>query len=170
MFSLDHERLRSGGQAILDAGDEAGQVLFTSVAGIEGLRATQQKLADEANGLWGKRQAAGRTYYQAKDRLEEADQALREHTVTTAKWQELKQTFEDARAENDDLEQRIQARDAEQRKLGRIRRVHQDVRRYVQLQATSARWPTRYRSRKMRSVPCNRPRRKTRVRGRALKR
>ena len=135
MFSLDHERLRSGGQAILDAGDEAGQVLFTSVAGIEGLRATQQKLADEADGLWGKRRAAGRTYYQAKDRLEEADQALREHTITTAKWQELKQTFEDARAENDDLEQRIQARDAEQRKLGRIRRVHQDVRRYVQLQA-----------------------------------
>ena len=55
MFSLDHERLRRSGQAILDAGDEAGQVLFTSVAGIEGLRATRQTLADEADGLWGKR-------------------------------------------------------------------------------------------------------------------
>ena len=33
---------------------------------------------------------ARRKYYQADDRLKAADNALREHTVTAGKWQDLK--------------------------------------------------------------------------------
>lgn len=89
MFSLDHERLRKGGREILDAKDEVGQMLFSAGAGLSGLRDRLKALIAEADGLWASRKAAHRKYYQAQDRLDAAEKALREHTVTAAKWQEV---------------------------------------------------------------------------------
>ena len=38
MFSLDHERLREGGRAILDDQDEVGSMLFSAGSAIQGLQ------------------------------------------------------------------------------------------------------------------------------------
>jgi len=43
MFSLDHERLRQGGKEILQAQGDVGQMLFSSSAGIMGLRETMKR-------------------------------------------------------------------------------------------------------------------------------
>ncbi len=135
MFSLDHERLRRGGQEILEANDDVGRLLFSAGAGVEGLPDTLRALDKEADQLWGKKRAARRDYYQAEDRLQEAKRALKEHIVTVADWQKSKRAFEDAGQQYQALHQQAQDKDAEQRRLSRIRRVHRDVAKRFELQA-----------------------------------
>jgi uncharacterized protein YhaN len=133
MFSLDHERLRRGGREILEAKDEVGQMLFSAGAGLSGLRDRLKALAAEADALWTSRRAAHRKYYQAVDRLDSAEKALRETSVTASKWQEVKRAYDDAQEVCDDLEQQIEKFSREQRKLGRIRRVYREIRKLAEL-------------------------------------
>ena len=134
MFSLDHERLREGGREILEARDDIGQMLFSAGAGLSGLRETLNALEQEADELWAPRRAARRKYYQADDRLQEARKTLREHTVTVADWRKLEQAVEAVQETYAALEQEIEEKSTEQRKLGRIRRVYGSVRRNAELE------------------------------------
>lgn len=134
MFSLDHERLREGGREILEARDDIGQMLFSAGAGLSGLRETLNALEREADELWAPRRAARRKYYQADDRLKEARRTLREHTVTVADWWKLEQAVDDVQESYAALEKEIEEKSAEQRKLGRIRRVYGNVRRNAELE------------------------------------
>ena len=134
MFSLDHERLREGGREILEARDDIGQMLFSAGAGLSGLRETLNALEQEADALWAPRRAARRKYYQADDRLKEARKTLREHTVTAADWRKLEQAVEAVQETYAALEKEIEEKSAEQRKLGRIRRVYGSVRRNSELE------------------------------------
>ena len=133
MFSLDHERLRKGGREILEAKDEVGQMLFSAGAGLSGLRDRLKTLTTEADGLWASRKAAHRRYYQAQDRLDAADKALREYTVTATKWQEVKRAYDDAQEAYNDLEKQNEENSREQRKLSRIRRIYRDIRKIAAL-------------------------------------
>ena len=133
MFSLDHVRLRTGGREILEAQDEVGQMLFSAGAGISGLRDQFKKLIEEADSLWATRRAGHRKYYQVLDRLEGAEHALREHTVTAAKWQEVKRTYDDAQEAYANLEEQHEDISREQRRLSRIRRVYRDIRKIAAL-------------------------------------
>jgi uncharacterized protein YhaN len=133
MFSLDHERLRKGGREILDAKDEVGQMLFSAGAGLSGLRDRLKALSAEADSLWASRKAAHRKYYQALDRLDAAEKALREHTVTATKWQEVKRAYDDAQEAYNALEKQTEDISREQRKLSRIRRVYRDIRKIAAL-------------------------------------
>lgn len=133
MFSMDHARLRQGGREILESRDEIGQMLFSAGAGLSGLRETLKALEDEADGLWASRRAARRRYFQAEDRLKNASDELRAHTVTAAKWHDLKQVNDAARDTYTSLEKEIEEMSAEQRKLGRIRLVYRNVRRKAEL-------------------------------------
>lgn len=127
MFCLDHERLREGGREILEAKDEVGQILFSASTGLSGLRDKLKALQSEADTLWAPRKASHRQYYQAADRLDAAEKAIREHTVTASKWQEIKRAFDAVQDEYRELELSLEAVTAEQRKLSRIRRVHRSI-------------------------------------------
>ena len=133
MFSLDHERLRKGGREILEAQDEVGQMLFSASAGLSGLRDRLKALTEEADSLWASRRAAHRKYYQALERLDGAEKALREHTVTASKWQEVRRAYDDAQEAYDALETQNEDISREQRKLSRIRRVYRDIRKITAL-------------------------------------
>ena len=127
MFSLNHERLARGGREILEAKDEVGQTLFSAGSGVAGLHDQIAALAKEADGFWAPRRAGHRKYYQALDALEEADKALREHTVTANKWYETKKALDAAQKVCAELEEEIESLTAEQRKLSRIRRVYRSI-------------------------------------------
>ena len=135
MFCLDHERLRTGGQEILRAQDDVGQMLFSAGAGISGLRQRLKAIEDEAETLWASRRAVHRKFYQAEDRLKAAEAALREHTFSASKWQELKTELEEADASVAKLEAEIETQTAEHRKLTRVRRVCRDVRKRTEINA-----------------------------------
>ena len=123
LFSLDHERLRRGGREILEAKGDIGEALFTAGTGFQQLRGLRRELEEDAEGLWHKRRSAKRKYFAAEDRLKQAESDLRDSTVTASKWRELKRKHEDCKETYNELARQIQALDAEQRKLGRIRRV-----------------------------------------------
>ncbi|MCC6713309.1 MAG: AAA family ATPase [Candidatus Dadabacteria bacterium] len=127
MFSLDHRRLREGGREILDSQDEAGQVLFSAGTGLSGLRKKLEELKADADSLWGPRRAAHREYYKAQARLEEAERAVREHTVTAARWEELRQAYDEARKSYAGLDEERKKISHELTKLNRIRRVYADA-------------------------------------------
>lgn len=135
MFCLDHERLRAGGRDIIQAKDDIGATLFAAGAGISGLRDRLAAMEEEAGGLWASRKAGHRKYYQAEERLKDADAALRQHTVTASKWQELRSTFEEARDACAQIEKEIEEQVAELAKIARVRRVSRNVRRLGEVEA-----------------------------------
>lgn len=138
MFSLDHERLRQGGKEILQAQDDVGQMLFSASTGIMGLRDALKAMEAEADALWASRRATHRKYFQAEDRLKNADASLRESVVTTTKWQSLKSAFDAANDAYGVIESEIEFKSAESLKLGRIRRVHRNVRERVETECAIA--------------------------------
>ena len=135
MFSLDHERLRKGGKEILDDRNEIGHMLFSASSGIQDLRGRLNALNKESDRLWAKRRSARRKFYQAEDRLKTAERQLREHTVSASKWRDLKRQFESCKQEHRQLGREIQVKDAELRKLGRIRRVARYIQQKSSLEA-----------------------------------
>jgi uncharacterized protein YhaN len=135
MFSLDHDRLRQGGKEILQAQDDIGQMLFAASAGIMGLRENLKAMEAEADALWASRRASHRKYYQAEERLKAAEASMRDHVVTTSKWQLLKTAFEASNEAHFAIEQEIEIKSAELRKLSRIRRVCRDVRKRAETEA-----------------------------------
>ena len=128
MFSLDHVRLQNGGQEILKAKDDIGQMLFSAGSGIGGLRECLDELAGEADGLWSARRAKHRKFYVAEDKLKQAQDTLRELMLTANKWQELKRAYEDAERAYSKIDEKIRETGAERNRLSRIRRVIRDVR------------------------------------------
>ena len=133
MFSLDHVRLQAGGQEILEARDDVGQMLFSAGAGIAGLRKRLDELADEAGKLWSARRAGYRKFYIAADKLGEAQRTLREHTLTVSKWRELKRAYEEAEEAYAEVDKEIRETSAERNRLSRIRRVFRNMRRKEEL-------------------------------------
>ena len=134
MFSLDHVRLETGGQEILEAKDEVGQMLFAAGTGITGLRGRLARLTSEADELWASRRAQHRKYYVADDKLKAAEKELRERVLTARKWQELKRAFDDAKQAYADVEGDFEKLSAESKRLSRIRRVYRNVRRKAELE------------------------------------
>jgi uncharacterized protein YhaN len=132
MFCLDHARLGQGGREIRDAQNDVGQALFSAASGIVGLREQLSKMNEEASALWAKR-ASQRKYNLADEKLKAAELALREHTVTASRWNELRNTLEEATIAYRAIETEVQAKSAESRKLNRIRRVCRHVRARAEL-------------------------------------
>ena len=129
MFNLDHEWLRQGGREILEDRNEIGQMLFSAGSGIRDLRGRLGTLDREADSLWGPRRSAKRRFYQASDRLKAAERDKREHTVTAAKWRELRRTYNMRRDDHTKREKSVEKEEARLHQIERIRRVAADVRR-----------------------------------------
>ena len=138
MFSLDHEGLVKGGNAILDASNDIGQILFQSAAGIASLGTVRDQLAAEADTLWAPRRANNRAYYIASDELERAEAALKTVTVRTREWMEARNKVVELENRRDLLRTRYLGFEAERIRLERIRRVASSVRQWRACQAELA--------------------------------
>lgn len=135
MFSLDHLRLRAGGAEMLDPANDAGRAILSAGAGIAGLGQRLDALEAEADAIWAPRRAGHRSFYQAKDRLDAAEAALREATVTAEDWEARRDAAAAAGTARAEAEAACEAADAELRRLGRIRRVARDVARLAEAEA-----------------------------------
>lgn len=123
MFGLDHLRLVQGGNSILNAENDVGQVLFQSAAGVASLGNIRDALMDEADKLWAPRKATNRAYYVAAELLDKATSGLKEATVRTKVWTEANNKLESI---NDSLAEAraLLAKFAEKRsRFERVRRT-----------------------------------------------
>lgn len=123
MFGLDHTRLVEGGNSILSAENDVGQVLFQSAAGVASLGKIRDALIAEAEKLWSPRRSADRAYYIAAEQMEKAAAALKEATVRTKVWTEANSKVEallEALASERDRHQQLQSKRS---RLERVRRL-----------------------------------------------
>jgi uncharacterized protein YhaN len=123
MFGLDHEKLIAGGNEILSASNDVGQILFQSASGIGSLGEIRDALEAEANSLWARRKSADRAYYVAAEELAQADAALKQATVRTKDWVTASGAIEILEEQLDISQKKY--RDLEERRirLERTRRV-----------------------------------------------
>jgi uncharacterized protein YhaN len=128
MFNLSHGRLAEGGRAIIEAKDDVGQMLFAAGTGLADLRERLKLLEEEADRLWAPRKSDRRLYYQAQDRLEEAQSRQREHSLTVSAWRTARKTLSDAEKTLQERRKEHEATSRELKKLARIRRIHGAVR------------------------------------------
>ena len=123
MFCLDLAGLLEGGQSILDASDDMGQLLFQSAAGLAGLGAVRDALAEEASKLYAPRRSGDRAFYQALDRLDAAKQELRGLTVNTRQWTSAIAQMEALKTTQDEAAAQYRTLTATRQHLERIRRI-----------------------------------------------
>jgi len=123
MYCLDHTALIRGGQNILDASSDVGQVLFQSAAGIASLGRIRDSLAEEADGLWAKRRSGDRAYYIAQKQLDDASADLKAAMVRTSAWRMAHSAVEDAEARKQAEEIKHGELERKRSLLERIRRV-----------------------------------------------
>ena len=128
MFGLDHARLEAGGNAILSASTDIGQILFQSAAGIASLGGVRETLAAEADQLWAPRRSGERAYYIASDDLARADAALKAATVRTKDWLEARGKVQDLEQRRELTRGRYRDFEAQRIRLERVRRVASAVR------------------------------------------
>lgn len=123
MFGLDHTRLVAGGNSILNAENDVGQVLFQSAAGIASLGKIRDALMAEADKLWAPKKAAARVYYSAAESLEKANAALKEATVRPKVWADANARLESITAELDGVVNALRQLEVKRSRLERVRRT-----------------------------------------------
>lgn len=123
MFGLNHERLVQGGQDILNASNDIGQILFQAAAGVGSLGQVRDQLEAEATSLWAKRKSSDREYYAAAAELEQAEAALKAATVRTKDWQDASSTVHQIDEELEKARQFYRQLEQDRIRLERIRRT-----------------------------------------------
>ncbi len=127
MFSLDRLRLEQGGRQILDAKDEVGEMLFEAGSGISGIRNKLSNLKDEADNLWATRKSKNKKYYQLVEKLKDAEREIRDNTVSTHKWSELKSEYDKTEEKYNEIAAEHEQKSVELSRISRIRRVYPHV-------------------------------------------
>ncbi len=128
MFSLDQERLRRGGQEILEGGsDDAGQKLFSAGSGIQNLQKRLAALDGEAKQLWSKRRSATKAYYIAHDKLKQAEALKRQHTVSAKQWKDARRSLQRANEQYERIQRQMRDLQVRLKRVSRIRRIVKSV-------------------------------------------
>lgn len=122
-FSLDHERLREGGQAILDAKDDVGQAIFAAGSGLLSVTRLAEALEEEARQIWSERSSGTRTYYVAQKAHDEARARVRDSQVKSTHWTDLKKALDGHDREAEALRVQREAIQVELQTTERRRRV-----------------------------------------------
>lgn len=138
MFGLDHERLVTGGQEMLDGSDDVGRILFQTATGIGNLGPLREALEKEASELWAPRRASGRAYYVAADTLAEADAELNRTLVKAKDWTDARELANTVSQELERTRAHYQTLEKGRCRLERLRRVAPHVRRHAECEAELA--------------------------------
>lgn len=89
MFSLNHERLREGGRAILEAQDNIGQAIFAAGSGLVAVNSVLNALEAESKQIWTKRSGNDRRYYIAQQAYDDARKRVKEALIKPSAWSDL---------------------------------------------------------------------------------
>ena len=116
-FGLTARALRQGGEELLKAGGRLAETLAAGSAGMTALSRLKERLQIEADELFTARKSAGKPFYVAEKRREDADRALRDAIVTREAIRQAETAVEEAR-----------------QRLGQLNDAHRDA------GATLARW------------------------------
>ncbi len=123
MFAIEHKQLVAGDQAITNAGNDIGRILFGAAAGLGNLGELRAKIDDEVEDLWGPHRRKGHQFTQADVRFVAARDKLTEVSLSAAQWQEAKNALDAARSAEAAAEAELASLGKRQRQLERVTRV-----------------------------------------------
>jgi uncharacterized protein YhaN len=126
MFGLDCDRLRAGGEEMLQAKGEIGESLFQASAGLGGLIATVEELEAEAAAIFGDRRGK-RAFNEAREAYDKAQSALRQRRIRPEEFRDLKRRREETVTALQAAAERQRTLTLARARAERIRRVHPDV-------------------------------------------
>jgi uncharacterized protein YhaN len=106
-YSLDHQALRHGGNAMLQAKDDAASALFSAGSGIRNLTQLLADIEAEGKSVWTPRKS-GSSFYVTRDRLDQFKREIAERKVRPQRWIDLEKEIEQGAAEFAALETEIQ--------------------------------------------------------------
>jgi uncharacterized protein YhaN len=122
-FGLDANRLRAGGDEMLQADGDVGASLLAAASGLRGLAELRRSLEDEADGVFAPRAGKDRRFYQALERFNAARAAIREKELRSDAWVKLNNDIEGLSHELDRLRAERRAGDIERSRLNRLKRT-----------------------------------------------
>lgn len=134
-WGFDHERLRSGSQALLEAQGEAGASLLAAGGGVQHLRQVLTQVERRMTDLFAPSSGtAKKPLNQAIRRLQEADQALRQSALRPDAWTRVQRELEDTESQLQELLRERNDVDTALRRLQRIWHAAPLVRRHEALE------------------------------------
>ena len=126
MFSLDHDTLVRGGEALAQGGGDAGESLFEAGAGLKSIRTLREKLSREAESLF-KPRASTPDVNKALSEYESARKQAKEAAVRPAEWVSAKNTMDAAAKEYEAAKKEQSRLQKEARRLDRLAVILPDV-------------------------------------------
>jgi uncharacterized protein YhaN len=121
-FGIDHQELVTGSRDILQGGGQLGRLLFAAGAGLADLNRTQAHLDEEAEQYF-KARGANPRINGALSQLQTARKALKEAQLRPAEWSEHSGALQAAVSEKEAVDRRLAERQAELRRLERLRQA-----------------------------------------------
>jgi len=122
-FCLDHTRLASGGQSILDSKDDVGRMLFEASVGDNVFGTVLDRLEKEATALWSPRHSKDRAFYKAHDAFKDATKAVKDATARTSEWKEASRKFDEASEALVEAKKNYKALEQIRTQIDRVRRI-----------------------------------------------
>ena len=122
-FGLDANRLRAGGDEMLQADGDVGASLLAAASGLRGLTELRRSLDDEADGIFAPRAGKDRRFYQALERFNASRAAIREKELRSDAWVKLNNDIEELSHELDRLRAERRSGDIERSRLNRLKRT-----------------------------------------------
>ncbi len=126
MFSLDHDALVRGGEALAQGKGDAGESLFEAGAGLTSIRALRARLDREAEALF-KPRASTSAIYRALSGYDEARRQAKDAAVRPAEWMTAKSAMEAASKDYEAARAEQVCLQKEARRLERLAAILPDV-------------------------------------------
>lgn len=126
MFSLDHEALVRGGEALAQGKGDAGESLFEAGAGLTSIRTLRAKLDRESDSLF-KPRASTSIIYKALSEYEHSRKQAKEAAVRPADWSNAKSVMEAASKAYEAAKAEQSALQKEARRLERLSATLPDI-------------------------------------------
>jgi uncharacterized protein YhaN len=103
LFGLNHRTLRSGGNDMLAAGGEIGQLIVDAGGGLRAMVKRIEAVDQEAKDLFTKHASQERKFYQAKTQYDKAEARVKAHLLSRETYEDARKKAEDAKTSADGL-------------------------------------------------------------------
>lgn len=124
LFGLDHERLRAGGQAMLEAGGDLARTLFQAGSGLSGLDRIVAGLTEDADAVGSPHRKQGsKPLWQSIDAHADAASRMRTEATKAEAWEAAETAVETARTQLSAIRATLAEAQRERSRLERLRRV-----------------------------------------------
>ncbi|MDX5475589.1 MAG: AAA family ATPase [Bacillaceae bacterium] len=122
MFALDHVRLRSGGESLIQSEGNVGQSLFSAASGINVLRDVLGELDTRASNLYQKNRKSSKLNVELKAE-KEISKSIADNQMKIQDWKDIERNYNDGKKAINEIKETISKLRLQQLKLERLKQT-----------------------------------------------